>query len=125
MDLFVNTGETSFPNETEMRKLIERSLITNGAAEENVQVNLGDNTTEVENKDLHLENWQTQQHYESNCVVESKSYFGTEFDSEKHNSELVYDDLPKPITEFNKSVVNQPNSNDKAINGTKCKESSR
>ena len=108
-----------------MRKLIERSLITNGAVDQTLQVTNGDNATETENKDLHQENFQSHQHYESSCVVESKSYFGTDFDSEKHNSELVYDDLPKPITEFNKSVVNTTNTNGKAINGTKCKESSR
>ena len=47
--------------------------------------------------------YQQKQHYESSCVVESKSYFGNDFDSEKHNSELMYEDLPKPITELNKS----------------------
>ena len=47
--------------------------------------------------------YQQKQHYESSCVVESKSYFGNDFNSEKHNSELMYEDLPKPITELNKS----------------------
>ena len=47
-----------------------------------------------------------QQVYQSNCVVESKNYFGEEFKPKLHHSELVYEDLPKPVTEFNKSSAN-------------------
>ena len=118
-------GEPSLPNETEMRKLIEQSLISNGAVDQPPHRTKSQNSSDNYTKDLVQENLQTQQHYESSCVVESKSYFGSEFDSEKHNSELMYEDLPKPITEFNKNVISPTGSNIKIVNGTKCKESSR
>ena len=98
-------GETSLPNETEMRKLIEQSLISNGAVDQTPHRTKTENSSDNHAKEMFQENVQTQQHYESSCVVESKSYFGSEFDSDKHNSELMYEDLPKPITEFNKSII--------------------
>lgn len=108
-----------------MRKLIEQSLISNGDVDQTSHDRKCEDVTEATKKEILQENIHAQQHYESSCVVESKSYFGSDFDSEKHNSELMYEDLPKPITEFNKNFVGTTNSNGKIINGSKCKESSR
>ena len=108
-----------------MRKLIEQSLISNGAVDQTPHRTKTENSSDNHAKEMFQENVQTQQHYESSCVVESKSYFGSEFDSDKHNSELMYEDLPKPITEFNKNVTTPTGSSGKIVNGTKCKESTR
>lgn len=43
--------------------------------------------------------------YQSNCVVESKKYFGDSFEPALHNSELNYEDLPRPVTEFNRTAA--------------------
>ena len=108
-----------------MRKLIEQSLISNGAVDQTPNRTKTENSSDNHAKEMFQENVQTKQHYESSCVVESKSYFGSEFDSDKHNSELMYEDLPKPITEFNKNVITPTGSSGKIVNGTKCKESTR
>ena len=44
-----------------------------------------------------------QEMYHSNCVVESKPYFGDSFEPGLHNNELNYEDLPKTVTELNSS----------------------
>lgn len=108
-----------------MRKLIEQSLVSNGEVDQNPPDSKIEEVAVAPKKELLQENIHAQQHYESSCVVESKSYFGSDFDSEKHNSELMYEDLPKPVTEFNKNFVGTTNSNGKIVNGSKCKESSR
>ena len=47
--------------------------------------------------------------YQSNCVVENKKYFGDAFEPGLHNSELNYEDLPRPVTELNRTAVAAPN----------------
>ena len=95
-------GGSLIHDETEMRQLIEQSLLNKTILEEQKNGNNSKDVPKIEpvqkdNREFHQQHME--QHYESNCVVESKSYFGTDFNSEKHNSELLYEDLPKPITE--------------------------
>ena len=47
--------------------------------------------------------------YHSNCVVENKKYFGDAFEPGLHNSELNYEDLPRPVTELNRTAAATPN----------------
>jgi hypothetical protein len=121
-------GGALLPDELEMRNLIEKSLTKNNVEEQIYNANgINDNQQPVDIAKTNIETHQdlSQQHYESNCVVESKSYFGSSFASEKHNSELVYEDLPKSITEFNKTKTYSDSLNCKASSENKCKETTR
>ena len=117
-----------------MRLVIEKSLQHKADKTQTTQEQGHNGTTDSRktySNDPQLEKessqqYQQKQHYESSCVVESKSYFGNDFNSEKHNSELMYEDLPKPITELNKSKP-PPNgiSNEKSNIDMRTKEYSR
>lgn len=45
--------------------------------------------------------------YKLDCRVENRAYFGEKFTEESINAELVYEDLPKPVTEFNKAFLSK------------------
>ena len=121
-------GGALLPDEFEMRNLIEKSLTKNNVQEQIYNASgINDNEQPVDKSKANIESQQdlSQQHYESNCVVESKSYFGSGFASEKHDSELMYEDLPKPITEFNKTKIYSDSLNCKSSSENKCKETTR
>ena len=121
-------GTGLIDDETEMRQLIEQSLLNKTIQEEQqngspVKGTPKSNHAPKDASEFHQHN--VKQHYESSCVVKTKSYFGREFDVEKHNSELMYEDLPKPITEINKCKETSNLSNGKLSNGTKATDSIR
>ena len=114
-----------------MRKLIEQSLLnkqlpTELPSEANVSKAASQtNNNAKSSSTFHHQESLNQHHYESSCVVKSKSYFGSDFDAEKHNNELMYEDLPKPITEFNKIKGTAKISNGTIHREPKSKEASR
>ena len=114
-----------------MRKLIEQSLLnkqlpTELPSEANVSKAASQtNNNAKSSSTFHHQESLNQHHYESSCVVKSKSYFGSDFDAEKHNNELMYEDLPKPITEFNKIKGTTKVSNGTIHREPKSKEASR